>query len=148
MVWENPAHLPLILPMAAPDTVTETATETSPVAGTHAAHDGLIAPHGGSLVDLMVPEAEREAVRASADRRLECSDRNACDVELLVVGGFSPLRGFMHQEDYEAVVAGNRTTSGLLFGLPIVIAASSVSSTIGRPNSRPLVVRLPATTAS
>jgi sulfate adenylyltransferase len=42
-------------------------------------------------------------------------------VELLMVGGFSPLRGFMHQDDYQSVVAGHRTTSGLLFGLPIVM---------------------------
>ena len=81
----------------------------------------LIPPHGGSLVNLMLGHEEQEAAKASAHRRLECSDRNACDVELLVVGGFSPLRGFMHQEDYDAVVSGYRTTSGLLFGLPIVL---------------------------
>jgi sulfate adenylyltransferase len=90
---------------------------------------GLIAPHGGSLVNLMVPAAEQQAVKVSASRMLECSDRQACDVELLVVGGFSPLRGFMHQQDYEAVVQGNRTTSGLLFGLPIVF--DSDDDTIG-----------------
>ena len=95
------------------------------------ARSGLIAPHGGTLVDLMVPASERDAVRASADRRVECSDRNACDVELLVVGGFSPLRGFMHQEDYDAVVAGNRTSSGLLFGLPIVFDTNDETIAIG-----------------
>jgi sulfate adenylyltransferase len=92
---------------------------------------GLIAPHGGSLVNLMVPAAERQAVRASASRMLECSDRQACDVELLVVGGFSPLRGFMHQQDYEAVVQGNRTTSGLLFGLPIVFDSDDATIVVG-----------------
>ncbi|QNI71731.1 sulfate adenylyltransferase [Cyanobium sp. NS01] len=92
---------------------------------------GLIAPHGGTLVDLMVPAGEQEAVRAGVDRVLECSDRNACDVELLVVGGFSPLRGFMHQEDYDAVVAGHRTTSGLLFGLPIVFDTDEQSVAVG-----------------
>jgi len=90
---------------------------------------GLIAPHGGSLVDLMVPAVEREAVKASATKVVECSDRNACDVELLVVGGFSPLRGFMPQADYDSVVATNRTTSGLLFGLPIVF--DTADATIG-----------------
>ena len=90
---------------------------------------GLIAPHGGSLVDLMVPAVDREAVKASATKVVECSDRNACDVELLVVGGFSPLRGFMHQADYDSVVATNRTTSGLLFGLPIVF--DTADATIG-----------------
>ena len=92
---------------------------------------GLIAPHGGSLVDLLVPEAEQASVRAGVDRVIECSDRNACDVELLVVGGFSPLRGFMHQEDYDAVVSGHRTTSGLLFGLPIVMDTDDASIAVG-----------------
>jgi sulfate adenylyltransferase len=81
----------------------------------------VIAPYGGTLVDLMVPSAEQAALKASATKTLECSDRNACDVELLVVGGFSPLRGFMHQEDYDAVVSGHRTSAGHLFGLPIVM---------------------------
>ena len=81
----------------------------------------MIAPYGGTLVDLMVPSAEQSALKASATKTLECSDRNACDVELLVVGGFSPLRGFMHQEDYDAVVSGHRTAAGHLFGLPIVM---------------------------
>ncbi|MCP9796723.1 sulfate adenylyltransferase [Cyanobium sp. Lug-B] len=101
-----------------------------------AARSDLIAPHGGSLVDLMVPSDQRaaavEEARASVDKVLECSHRNACDVELLIVGGFSPLRGFMHQEDYDAVVAGHRTTSGLLFGLPIVFDTDDASIAVGQ----------------
>ena len=85
------------------------------------APNSVIAPYGGTLVDLMVSDAEQAAVKASATKTLECSDRNACDVELLVVGGFSPERGFMHQADYDSVVASHRTTSGYLFGLPIVM---------------------------
>jgi len=88
---------------------------------TAAQNSGVIAPYGGTLVNLMVPEADRAAVKASATTNLECSDRNACDVELLCVGGFSPLRGFMHQEDYDAVVGGHRLAAGQLFGLPIVM---------------------------
>ena len=95
------------------------------------ASNGVIAPYGGILVDLMVPAADQAAVKASATRTLECSDRNACDVELLVVGGFSPERGFMHQADYDAVVAGHRTTSGYLFGLPIVMDTDSEDITVG-----------------
>lgn len=92
---------------------------------------GLIPPHGGSLVDLIVPAEQREALKAGVDRVLECSHRNACDVELLMVGGFSPLLGFMHQEDYEAVVKGNRTTSGLLFGLPIIFDTADATIQVG-----------------
>ncbi|MBL6881106.1 MAG: sulfate adenylyltransferase [Synechococcus sp. BS30m-G31] len=90
-------------------------------ASASAQRSGVIAPYGGTLVDLMVPSAEQAALKALATKTLECSDRNACDVELLVVGGFSPLRGFMHQEDYDAVVSGHRTSAGHLFGLPIVM---------------------------
>ena len=82
-------------------------------ASTPSSQTGVIAPYGGTLVDLMVAESEKAAVKSSAITSIECSDRNACDVELLVVGGFSPERGFMHEADYDAVVAGHRTTSGL-----------------------------------
>ncbi|QNJ05112.1 sulfate adenylyltransferase [Synechococcus sp. MEDNS5] len=91
----------------------------------------VIAPYGGTLVDLMVPEADRASVKASATTCLECSDRNACDVELLIVGGFSPERGFMHQADYAAVVEGHRTTSGHLFGLPIVMDTDREDVSVG-----------------
>ena len=92
---------------------------------------GVIAPYGGTLVDLMVSATEHAALKASATTSIECSDRNACDVELLVVGGFSPERGFMHQADYDSVVAGHRTTSGYLFGLPIVIDTDREDVAVG-----------------
>ncbi|CAE21974.1 ATP-sulfurylase [Prochlorococcus marinus str. MIT 9313] len=92
---------------------------------------GVIAPYGGKLVDLMVATDQQEAVKASANYVLECSDRNACDLELLVGGGFSPERGFMHQGDYDAVVAGHRTLSGYLFGLPIVMDTDREDVAIG-----------------
>ncbi len=92
---------------------------------------GVIAPYGGKLVDLMVATDQQEAVKSSANHVLECSDRNACDLELLVGGGFSPERGFMHQGDYDAVVAGHRTLSGYLFGLPIVMDTDREDVAIG-----------------
>ena len=92
---------------------------------------GVIAPYGGTLVNLMVAEADQGAVKATATTSLECSDRNACDVELLCVGGFSPLRGFMHEEDYNAVVGGHRLAAGQLFGLPIVMDTDCEDVAVG-----------------
>ena len=92
---------------------------------------GVIAPYGGTLVDLMVSATEHAALKASATTSIACSDRNACDVELLVVGGFSPERGFMHQADYDSVVAGHRTTTGYLFGLPIVMDTDREDVAVG-----------------
>jgi sulfate adenylyltransferase len=100
-------------------------------APTSSQRSGVIAPYGGTLVDLMLPAEDQAAAKAAATKTLECSDRNACDVELLVVGGFSPLRGFMHQEDYDAVVAGHRTAAGHLFGLPIVMDTDREDIVVG-----------------
>jgi sulfate adenylyltransferase len=104
---------------------------TSTLAAGPASH-GLIAPHGGVLVDLRLPIEQWAAAKAGVDHVIECSDRNACDVELLMVGGFSPLRGFMHQEDYLSVVASHRTSSGLLFGLPIVLDTQREDVRVGQ----------------
>ena len=104
---------------------------TSTLAAGPASH-GLIAPHGGVLVDLRLPVEQWEAAKAGVDHVIECSDRNACDVELLMVGGFSPLRGFMHQEDYLSVVASHRTSTGLLFGLPIVLDTQREDVRVGQ----------------
>lgn len=66
---------------------------------------GHIEPHGGKLVNLMVSNAEeKRSLEASCTHRVECSDRNACDVELLSVGGFSPLTGFMNKAVYDHVL--------------------------------------------
>lgn len=73
--------------------------------------DGRIAPHGGGpLADLMVrdPHEAQELVRSCRGRVLECSDRNACDIELLLGGGFSPLQGFMGRHAYESVTKHKR----------------------------------------
>jgi sulfate adenylyltransferase len=48
--------------------------------------------------------ADPASAAARATKTVELSDRNACDVELLTVGAFSPLTGFMTEEEYQSVV--------------------------------------------
>ncbi|GBG34052.1 Sulfate adenylyltransferase [Hondaea fermentalgiana] len=92
-----------------------------------------IPAHGGELVDLMVKdEAEKQKLKSSVDTTMELSDRNACDVELLVNGGFSPLTSFMNQADYESVVERNRLTNDVLFGLPVVLDTDREDLTVGK----------------
>mmetsp|Transcript_19009 Transcript_19009/g.44686 ORF Transcript_19009/g.44686 Transcript_19009/m.44686 type:complete len:424 (-) Transcript_19009:89-1360(-) len=79
---------------------------------------GAGAPHGGKLVDLYSPDMQisEELVK------IELSQRQACDVSLLVSGGFSPLSGFMKKAEYDSVVEAMRLKEGgLLFGLPVVL---------------------------
>jgi len=83
----------------------------------------LIAPHGGALVDLFVPAEERERLRAHASElpSLQLSERCACDLEMLAVGGFSPLKGFMGRADYVRVLDEMRLADGHLFPIPITL---------------------------
>merc|ERR1719240_536172 len=78
-------------------------------------------PHGGALVNTVVPAAEREALVAETTATMELSERQACDVGLLMFGGFSPLTGFMTKADYDTQVETMRTKDGVLFGLPVVL---------------------------
>jgi sulfate adenylyltransferase len=85
--------------------------------------DHLIAPHGGTLVDLVVDdERAAELKAASADwPSWDLTPRQACDLELLLNGGFSPLRTFLGQADYESVCAEMRLVDGTLWPMPICL---------------------------
>ncbi len=83
---------------------------------------GLIPPYGGVLKQLILKDKDQiKDLLSDIDFEHECSERNACDVELLMIGAFSPLEGFMNKEDYKSVVKDHRNTEGFLFGLPIVL---------------------------
>ncbi len=88
--------------------------------------DGLIPPYGGELKNLIIKDKNlKNDLISKATYEFECSERNACDVELLMVGAFSPLEGFMDENNYNSVIKNNRNTSGLLFGLPIVFDSNN-----------------------
>jgi sulfate adenylyltransferase len=87
----------------------------------------LIAPHGGKLVDLLVPEDELADARAYASTlpSLQISARSVCDLELLAVGGFSPLDRFMNEENYRGVLAEMRLADGTLWPMPITLPVAA-----------------------
>ena len=76
----------------------------------------LIAPHGGTLVNRIVDGKEREALLATASKRpaIELDAWGLSDVEMLAIGGFSPLEGFLTKRDYESVVTSRRLSGGLV----------------------------------
>ncbi|HEV8203312.1 MAG TPA: bifunctional sulfate adenylyltransferase/adenylylsulfate kinase [Pyrinomonadaceae bacterium] len=88
--------------------------------------DILIKPYGEKLVNLLVPEEEREDLRVKAASlpRIQLSARNVCDLELLATGGFSPLRSFMNRSDYDRVLEEMRLSSDVLFPLPVTLTVN------------------------
>jgi len=88
--------------------------------------NGLIPPYGGELKNLIINDKNlRNNLISKVTYEFECSERNACDVELLIVGAFSPLEGFMDENNYKSVIKNNRDANGLLFGLPIVFDSNN-----------------------
>ena len=83
-------------------------------------------PHGGELKDLYLDADAAEAEKRDAQdyASWDLTERQLCDIELILNGGFSPLEGFLNQADYDAVVSGMRLANGVLWPMPITLDVS------------------------
>ena len=82
-----------------------------------------IPPHGGTLIDRQLRGEMKTAVAERAEKltRVPLTPMAVSDLELLAIGAFSPLSGFMTQADYESVVTGSRLANGLVWTIPVVL---------------------------
>jgi len=100
--------------------------------------DHLNPPHGGQLINL-IATPERTAQLQADSRKWPSWDltpRQLCDLELLLNGGFSPLRGFISCADYESTCARMRLADGKIWPIPIVLdVADDFASSIGAGTS-------------
>lgn len=81
----------------------------------------LNTPHGGTLINL-IPEQQRIDSLKQETLNLpswDLSERQTCDIELLLTGAFSPLTGFLNKSDYESVLNDMRLADGTLWPIPI-----------------------------
>ena len=103
----------------------------------------LVAPHGGELINL-VADADRAAELKSHSREWPSWDltaRQVCDLELLLSGGFSPLRGFMTRADYDGVCDNMRLSDGTLWPMPITLDVTAEFAAKLRPGSSKVALR-------
>lgn len=110
-------------------------------------------PHGGELLDLVQRDAsKRDQLLAEAKLlpQLVLTPRQLCDLELLLNGGFSPLDGFLNQDDYELVVSEMRlllkinpaTGKGYLWPIPITLDVDAASAQSLQKGQRVVLVDL------
>ena len=86
----------------------------------------LISPHGGSLCNLLVSGEKAQELRKESIRypSIDLTNRQQCDLELLLNGGFSPLEGFITGEDHDSVLDELRLKDGIVWPIPITLDIS------------------------
>ncbi len=101
---------------------------------------GLIAPHGGELID-------RSGERPEDLSRLEVvnlTSRELSDLDMLASGALSPLEGFMNRDDYVRVLDEMRLAGGLPWALPVCLAVDEAPRgdrvALADESGRPLAV--------
>ena len=97
-----------------------------------------IKPYGGTLQNLVIDDAQGEQLKSTSENYLSItlSNRQVCDLEMLVSGAYSPLTGFMDEATYESVVNQLTLLDGTVWPLPVIFDITEDISTqvsIGTP---------------
>ena len=99
---------------------------------------GLIPPHGGNLVNLVVNQDRRTKLeqQISGLPSIKLPEREQCDLELLAVGAMSPLTGFVSESDFHGICDEMKLANGLPWPAPITCSVDSATADkidIGQP---------------
>ena len=91
---------------------------------------GNIAPHGGQLVNRVLRGALREAAveRAREFPQVQLTPMAASDLEMIAVGAFSPLTGFMTKDAYDSVIDTMRLPGGLPWTIPVTLPVDETTA--------------------
>jgi sulfate adenylyltransferase len=89
-----------------------------------------IDPHGGALKVLYLTD---EKIAAAKQESVELpswplTQRQLCDIKLLLNGGFSPLTGFLSEADYDRVLDAMRLSDGTLWPMPVTLDVSEAAA--------------------
>ena len=83
-------------------------------------------PNHVPIPELYVSYESAQKLKATAGdlNSWDLSPRQICDLELLMNGGFHPLKGFMSEADFDGVVEDMRLADGALWPMPITLDVS------------------------
>ena len=87
----------------------------------------LIPPNGGTLVNRIADAEQASQLRTEAAQLpiITLSAKQACDLEMIAIGAFSPLVGFVDQAEFESICTQMHTTDGHIWPIPITLAVSN-----------------------
>ncbi|MFH1327233.1 MAG: sulfate adenylyltransferase [Candidatus Bathyarchaeota archaeon] len=89
-------------------------------------------PYGGKLVSkVLIGETRCRIIEEAHEMpRLSLNNSTKLDIEKIAIGAFSPLKGFMGRDDYEAVVYKGKLSNGLCWTIPIVLSPNNEENKI------------------
>ncbi len=91
---------------------------------------GLIAPHGGTLVNQVADESRAAALTKEAATlpKINLTPKQSCDLEMIAIGAFSPLTGFTNEADFKSCCTDMKLASGDIWPIPILLAVNEAPS--------------------
>ena len=91
----------------------------------------LVKPHGGGKLKPLLLEGsalETEQTRAASLPKVNVSSREAGDIIMMGIGGFTPLDGFMTRADWEGVCDGMKMVNGLFWPIPVTLSTDKANA--------------------
>jgi sulfate adenylyltransferase len=85
-----------------------------------------IRPHGGLLINRLVKQENRELFeqQAAGFKQIKVNAWTISDLDLIAVGAFSPLVGFLEEHDYKSVTENMRLSNGTVWSIPVTLAVT------------------------
>ena len=91
----------------------------------------LVKPHGGGELKPLLLDGDalaQEKARAASLPKVNVSSREAGDLIMMGIGGFTPLDGFMTHADWEGVCDGMKMANGLFWPIPITLSTDKATA--------------------
>jgi sulfate adenylyltransferase len=91
---------------------------------------GLIKPHGGTLVNRLASDDQAKTLTSEAAslKRIDLTAKQSCDLEMIGIGAFSPLTGFMGKADFESVCRDMKLADGNIWPIPILLSVDKADA--------------------